>query len=132
MNFQQAIASGFRNYVSFSGRAIRSEFWYWQLFVFLVSIGTEIIDYSFVGGDSISTPLTSLWGLATFLPGLGLAIRRLHDTDRSGWWFFLVFIPLIGFIVLIIWWCQKGTDGYNRFGADRFKPDGYANRPATT
>jgi len=63
--------------------------------------------------------ITSLADLALFLPGLALAIRRLHDLDRSGWWFLLVFIPVIGAIILIIWACTKGTDGPNRFGPDR-------------
>jgi uncharacterized membrane protein YhaH (DUF805 family) len=131
MNFTQAIKSGFSNYVNFSGRAIRSEFWFWNLFIFLISIVAEIIDYSYVGTDSLSSPLTSIIELGTFLPGLAVAIRRLHDIDRTGWWFLLVFVPLIGFIVLIIWWCSKGTDGPNRFGADSFKPGGYAIQPPT-
>jgi uncharacterized membrane protein YhaH (DUF805 family) len=50
---------------------------------------------------------------------LSIAIRRLHDLDRSGWWIFLVLIPLIGAIVLIVWYCTKGTEGSNRFGPDR-------------
>jgi uncharacterized membrane protein YhaH (DUF805 family) len=57
-----------------------------------------------------------LFGLATFLPGLAVAVRRLHDIDRTGWWILLALIPLVGAIVLIIWYCTKGTDGPNRFG----------------
>lgn len=113
MGFGQAIASAFSNYVNFSGRACRSEYWFWILFVSLAEIVTAIIDY--VIGFSVTT---SLFGLATFLPSLALAVRRLHDLDRSGWWFLLCFIPLIGWIILIIWYCVKGTEGPNRFGAD--------------
>jgi uncharacterized membrane protein YhaH (DUF805 family) len=113
MNFGEAIASGFSNYVNFSGRAIRSEYWYWVLFVILAEIVTSIIDY--VIGAKITT---GLFGLATFLPSLAVAIRRLHDIDRTGWWIFLVLIPLIGAIVLIVWYCTKGTEGPNRFGPD--------------
>ena len=114
MNFGQAITSGFSNYVNFSGRAVRSEYWYWVLFVILVDIVTNIVDLAL--GVQVTT---GLFGLAVFLPGLAVAVRRLHDLDRSGWWFLLVLIPLIGWIVLIVWYCTKGTAGANRFGADR-------------
>jgi len=114
MGFWQAVASGFSNYVNFSGRACRSEYWYWALFVVLVDIAALIIDAALW-----TYAITSLADLALFLPGLALAIRRLHDLDRSGWWFLLVFIPVIGAIILIIWACTKGTDGPNRFGPDR-------------
>ncbi len=58
-------------------------------------------------------PLVSL---ALILPSIAVGVRRLHDTDRAGWWYLLVFVPLIGFIVLIVFWCQQGTQGRNRFG----------------
>ena len=114
MTFSEAISSGFRNYVGFSGRASRSEFWFWILFTVLVGIVTTIID---VGVLSIKIqPVSSIWGLVTFLPSLAMGVRRLHDTDRSGWWWLLAFIPLIGVIVLIFFWCFEGTRGSNRLG----------------
>jgi uncharacterized membrane protein YhaH (DUF805 family) len=117
MTFFEAISSGFRNYVGFSGRASRSEFWYWILFTVLVSIVTSIIDLEVLSSSSIS-PFSSIWSLVTFLPSLAMGVRRLHDTDRSGWWWLLSFIPLIGIIVLIVFWCSEGTRGPNRFGPD--------------
>lgn len=114
MNFSQAITSGFSNYVNFSSRAIRSEYWYWVLFIILAEIATSIIDFAL--GFQLTT---GIFGLATFLPSLAIAIRRLHDLDRSGWWILLVLIPLIGAIVLIVWYCSKGTEGSSRFGPDR-------------
>jgi uncharacterized membrane protein YhaH (DUF805 family) len=114
MNFTQAIASAFSNYVNFSGRACRSEYWYWILFIVLAEIVTTIIDWAI--GVSVTT---SLFGLATILPSLSVAVRRLHDLDRSGWWIFLSLIPIIGWIILLIWYCTKGTEGPNRFGPDR-------------
>ena len=114
MNFGEAIKSGFSNYVNFSGRAIRSEYWFWTLFVVLVSVATLIIDMA--AGITLTNPL---WSLATFLPGLAVSVRRLHDLDRTGWWVLLIFIPLVGAIILIVWFCTKGTGGVNRFGADR-------------
>jgi uncharacterized membrane protein YhaH (DUF805 family) len=63
--------------------------------------------------------ITSLFHLAVFLPSLALAVRRLHDLDRTGWWLLLALIPLIGEIILLIWFCTRGTVGPNRFGPDR-------------
>ena len=93
MTFSEAISSGFRNYVGFSGRASRSEFWYWILFTVLVSIALSIIDFGMLSGNSV---LSSIWSLATFLPSLAIGVRRLHDGDRTGWWWLIVIIPLIG------------------------------------
>jgi uncharacterized membrane protein YhaH (DUF805 family) len=118
MTFSEAISSGFRNYVGFSGRASRSEFWYWILFTVLVSIALTIIDLGILGTSSNVNPFSSIWSLITFLPSLAIGVRRLHDTDRSGWWWLIAFIPVIGIIVLIVFWCFEGTRGSNRFGPD--------------
>src|SRR5205085_9532491 len=108
----EAIASGFSNYVNFSGRACRSEFWYWVLFAVVVSIVANVIDMI------IGIPAVGLiTGLGLFLPGLAVTIRRLHDLDRTGWWFLLAFTG-IGWILLIIWDCMKGTTGPNSYGPD--------------
>ena len=113
MGFGQAISSGFSNYVNFSGRSCRSEYWYWILFIIIADIVAGIIDYA-IGIQVV----TSLFGLATLLPNLAVAIRRLHDLDRTGWWIFIGLIPLVGWIILIIWYCTRGTAGPNRFGPD--------------
>jgi uncharacterized membrane protein YhaH (DUF805 family) len=113
MNFTQAIASGFSNYVKFSGRAARSEFWYWVLFYMIAAVLTKLVDYT------IGVPLTlPLLVLILFLPSLAVGARRLHDIDRTAWWLLLHLVPIVGPIVLIIWDCQKGTSGPNRFGPD--------------
>jgi uncharacterized membrane protein YhaH (DUF805 family) len=117
MGFTEAISAGFRNYVNFSGRASRPEFWYWVLFAIIVSVVAKVIDLVLFPSADVS-PINSLVGLALFLPGLGVSVRRLHDIDRTGWWILLVLIPLIGAIILIIWYCQKGTPGPNRFGSE--------------
>jgi uncharacterized membrane protein YhaH (DUF805 family) len=118
MNFTQAIAAGFKNYVNFTGRASRSEYWYWVLFYFIVMIVAAVIDYALFETDTGTGPIGSLAGLAMLLPSLSVAVRRLHDIDRSGWWVLLWLIPIIGWIILIIWYCTKGTPGPNRFGPD--------------
>jgi uncharacterized membrane protein YhaH (DUF805 family) len=112
MGFVDAIKSGFRNYVNFSGRASRSEFWYWVLFSLIAAFAAAILDG--IIGFTLFYPIVSL-GL--FLPGLAVTVRRLHDVDKSGWWFLIVFTG-IGAIVLIVWYCTKGTPGPNRFGPD--------------
>ncbi|MDC7785541.1 DUF805 domain-containing protein [Rhodoplanes sp. TEM] len=121
MTFGEAIASGFRNYVGFEGRASRSEYWYWVLFVILVSLATGIVDYMLFGPGGIS-PINALASLALFLPGLAVGIRRLHDIDRTGWWMLLV-ITVIGALVLLVFACLRGTPGPNRFGPDPLAQD---------
>jgi uncharacterized membrane protein YhaH (DUF805 family) len=115
MNFTEAISSGFQNYANFSGRAQRSAFWFWVLFCFLAGLVTAGIDYAIFGGESYM-PINSLFTLATIIPNLSVAARRLHDIDRTGWWQLLHFVPLIGTIVLIVWWASRGTPGPNRSG----------------
>jgi uncharacterized membrane protein YhaH (DUF805 family) len=127
MNFGEAIASGFSNYVNFSSRAARSEYWYWVLFNVLAQVVTEIIDNAVIG----MSVTTAIFSLAVLLPGIAVAARRLHDVDRTGWWLLLAFVPVIGIIVLVIWFCTKGTDGPNRFGPDPLPGGGQVNpRPA--
>ena len=115
MNFQQAVQSCLAKYVTFAGRAARSEFWYWQLFLFVAGLIAEIFDF---GTDLRGSPLTSIFWLVTLLPTLAVAARRLHDVGRSGWWLFLYFVPIFGWIALLVWFTVKGTYGYNSYGAD--------------
>ena len=89
MNFGEAIASGFSNYVNFSSRAARSEYWYWVLFNVLAQVVTEIIDNAVIG----MSVTTAIFSLAVLLPGIAVAARRLHDVDRTGWWLLLAFVP---------------------------------------
>ena len=111
MTFSDAVRSGFEHYVIFDGRASRPEFWWWVLFAILVSVVANIIDA--VIGPPI---VTSLAGLALLLPGLSVSIRRLHDTNRSGWWILIVLIPLIGWIVLLVFYLQDSDPAPNNYG----------------
>ena len=119
MNFIEAVKSGFRNYVNFSGRAIRSEYWYWTLFVTIVVVAFGLIDQKLNPGASMGafSVVNLLVSLALILPGLAVSIRRLHDIDRTGWWT-LIGLTVIGVLVLIYWACLRGTVGPNRFGPD--------------
>lgn len=107
MGFFGAIKSVLGNYANFSGRARRSEYWWWFLFTLLwcwIPI------------------LNILLALVFFIPALAVAIRRLHDTGRSGWWILLAFIPLIGAIVLLIFYCTDSQSGENKWGANPKEP----------
>ena len=112
MSFGQAISTCFSKYVGFEGRAARPEYWYWVLFVFVVSLVLSIVDRVLPFGL-----LQVLFALATILPGIAVGCRRLHDIDRSGWWLLIAFVPVVGAILLIVWACQPGTSGANQFGA---------------
>ncbi|TIT36349.1 MAG: DUF805 domain-containing protein [Mesorhizobium sp.] len=105
MNFTEAISSFFGSYVTFSGRASRSEFWHSYLFIFIVSVVAVIAD-AVVNNEIIS----SLWNLAVLLPTLAMTTRRLHDINRSGWHQLLAVLFPIGTIALIVWYCKKSDD----------------------
>jgi uncharacterized membrane protein YhaH (DUF805 family) len=116
MNFPQAIASGFHNYADAGGRASRSEYWYWTLFVTLVVIATALADAIMFPGSQWG-PAGTLIGIALFLPGVAVSIRRLHDINRSGYWFLIAF-TIIGILLLIYWACVPGDEGDNKYGPD--------------
>ncbi len=112
MGFADAVRTCLSKYVDFQGRAMRSEFWWFALFNIIVQIVTSVVDRGVLNYPVLSTIAT----LALILPGIAVSVRRLHDTDRSGWWLLISFIPLIGAIVLLVWYCTKGSVGQNRFG----------------
>lgn len=119
MEFVPAIKAGFQKYFDFDSRSSRSEYWWWSLFVFLGGFVLGLLDGMFgVVGVAGLGLLGALFTLVTFIPGISVSVRRLHDLDKSGWWLLLVFVPLIGWIVLIIWYCTRGGDEPNRFGVD--------------
>jgi len=126
MTFIGAIRSGFKNYVNFQGRASRSAYWWWALFQFIVEAATVLLAHLLAGANAMAGAgglLIGVVALGLFLPSLGLYVRRLHDTNHSGWWIFLGCVPLVGGIVLLIWTILKGTAGPNKYGPDPLAPD---------
>lgn len=118
VTFGQAIALALRNYVNFQGRSSRAAHWYFVLASILLGVVTATIDGANFGYDwNAPQPVSNVTSLLLILPSLGLAVRRLHDVNRSGWW--LLLIPtVIGIIPLLFWLCQQGDRFTNRFGDD--------------
>jgi uncharacterized membrane protein YhaH (DUF805 family) len=118
MDFMTAVRTCLSKYVDFSGRARRSEYWYFALFSFLVSLAASIVD-AVLGTDYDGATsgglIQTVVSLALFLPSLAVGIRRLHDTDRSGWWILIGLIPIIGWILLIVWFCTD-SKADNQYG----------------
>jgi uncharacterized membrane protein YhaH (DUF805 family) len=112
MNIMQAVSSVYRQYVGFSGRASRSEFWWFWLFYVIVSIVLSVI-----GGYGSATggALVGLFALGSLLPSLAVAVRRLHDIGRSGWWLLIGIIPIVD-LVLLWWYIQPSTAEANQYG----------------
>ena len=115
MKFTQAVSSVLGKYATFSGRACRSEFWYWVLFTTIVSIVLAFVDISMFPTNEFG-PIGGIFSLAVLIPGLTVTVRRLHDINKSGWWILIILIPLLGVLVLLYWEVLKGTEGTNDYG----------------
>lgn len=118
-----------QKYASFSGRARRAEYWWFQLFFVLLFTALTIVDVILFGydpadGDPTGNVLAGLAALVLLLPAIGVAIRRLHDRDKSGWWLLWGLLPLIGSLILLYQYVQRGTAGDNRFGPDPLIDEG--------
>ena len=121
MSFFEAIKSYFKNYATFKGRARRSEFWFTVLFTVLVSSAIAIIapgQREMMGDFEVdqSSTLSNLWSLATIVPSLAVTWRRLHDVNKSGGWFFFMFLPIVGWILLLIQLVKEGNAEANSYG----------------
>ncbi|MBT2378224.1 hypothetical protein AMK21_06890 [Streptomyces sp. CB00316] len=102
-----------KNYAGFSGRARRKEYWMFALFNFLIGIVLSVI------GGAIDTQVPYyIYLLAVFIPSLAVGVRRLHDTSRSGWWLLIALVPLVGFIVLIVFLASEGKQEPNQYGTN--------------
>ena len=101
-----------KKYAVFSGRARRKEYWLFLLFNIIISIALGLIE-GLAGGPGV---LPGIYCLAVLLPGIAVSVRRLHDTNRSGWWLLLGLIPLVGGIVLLVFMAQDSGLGENQYG----------------
>ncbi len=154
-----------KKYIVLEGRASRAEFWYFFLVHVIIMLVLSTIDYALWGAlfdtfllditadpDNFSVqalmrgswdfdPLSSLYSLGTLLPVLAVTARRLHDTNHSAWWILIAILPIVGFIVLVIFTATRGDKGANRFGPDPQKSgsktkstrkSAYTRKPAAT
>lgn len=116
VSFTEAIKMALQqNYCNFSGRSSRSEYWWYMLFYFIVSFIVSFIGNA-TGSQVLNYWLSLFVGLALFLPSLGLCVRRLHDINKSGWWVLLNLIPVVGWIILLIWVCKDSDPTDNQYG----------------
>lgn len=122
MSFKQAVSSVFHNYANFSGRARRSEYWYFVLFNLIVGVVLGIIDAILGENSLLATAISGLYSLAVLVPSLAVCWRRLHDIGKSGAWWLLVFVPLVGAIILVIWFAKDTQPGENQYGPDPKNP----------
>jgi len=109
-----------KKYAVFGGRASRSEYWYFTLFNLIITFVLIFIDAATGSLDAEAGLgiLSGIYTLAVLVPTIAVGVRRLHDTSRSGWWFLIVLIPLIGSIVLLIFFVLDSTLGTNEYGAN--------------
>lgn len=114
MGFAASVKSCFSKYIDFSGRASRSEYWWFIAFSALVGFVTGILDFALFPRSQIGA-LNVAGSLFLFLPGLAVGVRRLHDRNLSGWWLLLP-LTIVGGILLLVWFCLKGDPDTNRFG----------------
>ncbi len=116
-----------KKYADFSGRAPRAEYWWFYLLLIICYVAATILDsmFSLTGRVGSHGVIMAVFALAMLVPSLAAAVRRLHDTDRSGWWLLLALIPLVGAIALLVLLALEGTEDSKRFG-----PDPYGGEPA--
>jgi uncharacterized membrane protein YhaH (DUF805 family) len=113
MNFADAVKTVLTiNYANFNSRSARPEFWWFALFNLIVAVIFQLLGMAV----HAITYLAMIYQLAVLIPSLAVAVRRLHDIDKSGWWILIGLIPIIGWIILIYWYIQPGTPGDNQFG----------------
>lgn len=118
MTFTQAIQSVFSQYATFSGRARRSEYWFFVLFNYVISAALGFLGrYMF-----LFSILSGLYSLAVLIPSLAVTWRRLHDIGKGGGWYFFILVPLVGWIFLLVWLCRDSQPGQNTYGPNPKEP----------
>ncbi len=132
MGFQEAVRTCFQKYIIISGRAPRSEYWWWFLFLILGNLLAGFVDSALFGwGENTTRVFQPLFSLAVFLPSICVGGRRLHDRDMSAWWLLLLLVPVVGSLILLVIYLFPGTPGPNRFGPDPLAPGGGGGRSSS-
>ena len=107
-----------KKYAVWKGRATRSEYWYFVLFTTLITVGLSMMDLAIGTYDTETGQglISALFSLFILLPSLAVGVRRLHDTGRSGWWLWILLLPIIGIIVILVFYCLDSEAGSNQYG----------------
>ena len=121
MSFQEAVENFFRNYTNSNGRARRKEYWYPVLFIFLINLVINALGGIFGAMDidilvTMCNVLSGIFGIATLLPSIMVAIRRMHDIGKSGWWVLISFVPCVGMFIALYFCCLDSQPGDNQYG----------------
>ncbi len=113
--------SAMRKYATFSGRAPRKEYWMFTLIYIIIAIVGAVLD-AFIFGLGVESVgvLGGIIALGHIIPSIAVGVRRLHDTNRSGWWYFIIFIPLIGILVMLYWMIKASDPGDNQYGPNPY------------
>ncbi|QMU59507.1 MAG: DUF805 domain-containing protein [Boseongicola sp.] len=131
MTFTEAVRVCFQKYLTVEGRARRAEYWWFVLFGMIANFLASLVDSLGMGLGSNIGIAGAIVSLALLIPSITVGGRRLHDRDMSAWWMLLILVPLIGFIVLLVLFVMRGTDGPNRFGPDPLNGGGGHREPET-
>ncbi len=123
MDFSEAVRDGLSKYATFSGRSSRSAYWWYYLFTLLVFIAAAIVDAAL--GIAV---VEALAAVALFLPSLAILVRRFHDAGHSGWWALTLIVPIVGFVVWLVF-CLTDSDGPNQWGSGPDTPRSAAAFP---
>ena len=129
MSFQEAVQTVFSKYATFEGRARRSEYWFFMLFVCCVNVVINILSVFLGGNDMLSMVLSGIsvvFSLGILVPQIAVAVRRLHDIGKSGWFYLIGLIPFIGWIFMLVWFCTDSQPGDNQYGPNP-KENNYTN-----
>ena len=120
MGMQEAVRTVFGKYADFNGRARRQEYWWFTLFSLIISLVLNILTRAMAGSSlaMIFAVIAMIYGLGVLIPSIAVGVRRLHDMDKSGWWLLIAFVPIVGGLLLLYWFVQRGTVGPNQYGPD--------------
>jgi len=117
----EAYKKFFRNYTNFSGRSTRSDYWWVVLANFLIGFVIGFV-FGFIGGltgtdvTKLTNIVTTIYELVIIVPAIALVIRRLHDINKSGWYYFMILIPIIGWIIVLVYFCSPSVNENNKYG----------------
>lgn len=119
----EAYKKAWKNFANFNDRASRADYWWFTLAQALIGVVFSVL--VLIGGDSflavVFSGLSGLYSLASFIPTLSVSVRRLHDIDKSGWWYLINLVPCVGGIVYLVFCCMAGTPGDNKYGPDPYQ-----------